>query len=70
MRMTASRKLTLKKETLADLTSDELRGVVGGVFPSGTTCPVKACMNSDYNCAPTFQESCIGTCRCTPALPQ
>jgi hypothetical protein len=47
--MTAPRKLSLKKETLSDLTTVELRGVVGGA-PSGTTCPVKACLDSDYNC--------------------
>lgn len=66
--MSANRKLTLKKETLSVLTTEDLRGVVGGAA-SGTTCPVKACLNSDYNCAPTFDQSCLGTCHCTPTPP-
>ena len=59
--MNATRKLTLKKETLNDLTTQELRDVVGGV--SGRTCPVKACLNSDYNCLLPTKEGC------TPAIP-
>jgi hypothetical protein len=66
--MSAARKLTLKKETLADLSPEDMRGVVVGAA-SGTTCPVKACVQSDYNCAPTLEASCLGTCWCTPATP-
>ena len=65
----AARKLTLKKETLSALTPEDLRGVVGAAPVSGMTCGLKACLNSDYNCAPTFAESCLGTCRCTPTPP-
>lgn len=46
--MSAMKKLTLKKETLSDLTTVELRGVVGGA--SGATCPLQACLDSDQNC--------------------
>jgi hypothetical protein len=63
--MAASRRLTLKKETLSALTTDELRGVVAGVM-SGTTCPAGACVHSDYNCPPSLQPSCLPTCYCTP----
>ena len=62
----AARKLTLKKENLGDLTRDELHGVVGAGVPSGITCPVKDCTNSNYNCPPSFQPSCLPTCYCTP----
>lgn len=47
--MNETRKLSLKKETLSDLTAVELRGVVGAAA-SGTTCPVRACLDSDQNC--------------------
>ncbi len=61
------RKLSLRRETLTELTSDELRNLVGGAdLLSGPTCPVKDCLNSRYNCPPTFQHSCIQTCYCTP----
>lgn len=63
----AARKLTLKKETLSTLTTENLRAVVGAA--SGMTCGPKACLNSDYNCAPTFEQSCLGTCYCTPTPP-
>ena len=64
------RRLTLKKETLTALTTDELRGVVGAQDDlSGTTCPVRDCLKSNYNCVPTLERSCIDTCVCTPAVP-
>jgi hypothetical protein len=63
--MSAVRKLTLKKETLTDLTKDELRDVVGAAM-SGVTCPVNACQHSDYNCPPSLRPSCLPTCYCTP----
>lgn len=62
-----SRKLTLKRETLSELSRDELRGVAGAALP---TLPAKACLASDQNCAPTLEPSCIDTCRCTPAIGQ
>lgn len=62
--MSATRKLTLSKETLSDLTTHELRDVVAGAMPSGTTCPLKACLQSDYNCLFPTQEGC------TPAVPE
>lgn len=64
MRM-ETRKLALRRETLSDLTTGELRDVAGGALPSGGTCPLRACLNSDYNCLillPTREG-------CTPAQP-
>ena len=58
------RKLTLSKETLSELSRTELTDVVGGAMPSGTTCPLRACLDSDYNCLinwPTREG-------CTPAV--
>ena len=57
------RRLTLTRETLTELTSTDLRDVVAGAVPSGRTCPLKACLNSDYNCLFPTQEGC------TPAIP-
>ncbi len=56
--MATTRKLRLARETLSELTAPELRDVVAGALPSGRTCPVKACLNSDYNCLLPTQEGC------------
>jgi hypothetical protein len=41
------RTLTLSRESLADLTSDELSDVVGALpLPSGLTCPLKDCLQA------------------------
>ena len=61
--MNGTRKLTLAREALSDLSTDEMRDVVAGALPSGTTCPLKACLQSDYNCLFPTQEGC------TPAVP-
>jgi hypothetical protein len=54
------RTLSLKRETLAELTTDDLRDVVGGA--SGITCPLGDCVRDlsealgcvgSYNC-PTW----------------
>jgi hypothetical protein len=37
------RTLSLKRETLAELTTGDLSGVVGAAAPSGATCPVLDC---------------------------
>jgi hypothetical protein len=37
------RTLSLKRETLAELTTGDLRSVVGAAVPSGLTCPVLDC---------------------------
>ncbi len=61
-----TRKLSLSKETLTELTDPQLAYVLGGAMKSGTTCPVAACVNSDYNCLilwPTKRG-------CTPAVPE
>lgn len=61
------RMLSLKRETLTELTSDDLLDLVGGAaLMSGTTCPLKDCLNSNYNCPPSMQRSCMPTCYCTP----
>lgn len=60
----SARKLTLKRETLADLTRDELRYVVGGQYAGVVpTSPVKECLND-----PSRGQTCLDTwCPCTPA---
>ena len=51
------RKLTLKKESLVELTGTELDNVVGGVI-SGVSCPV--C--SDFRaCLPPTLDYCVQT---------
>lgn len=47
------RALSLKKETLAELASDDLRSVAGGVVSAGPTC---------YTCVVT---NCRGICNTT-----
>jgi hypothetical protein len=37
------RTLSLKRETLAELTTGDLQNVVGAAVPSGLTCPVLDC---------------------------
>jgi hypothetical protein len=62
--MKSTRKLALKKETLSDLSGQELRDVVGAAAElSGRTCPVRACLYSEYNCLLPTREGC------TPATP-
>ncbi|HVF03793.1 MAG TPA: class I lanthipeptide [Frankiaceae bacterium] len=63
------RKLTLKKDTLAELTTDELGGVVGGTFPSKFDCTVshQVCLDdvvaSLRPCLPTYAH-CVPTQTC------
>ena len=58
----AARKLTLKKETLVALDTEELREVAGGAI-SGQSCPAVLCN------LPTF-NSCMTNCSgCTPTPP-
>lgn len=62
--MPTNRRLILSRETLSELTSPELAHVVGGALPSGTTCPFRQCVESDYHCLvnwPTREG-------CTPAV--
>ena len=54
--MTVKRSLSLKRETLAELSSAALSEVVAGAMPSGPTCPVLDCL-SDI-CGITFQPRC------------
>jgi hypothetical protein len=54
------RKLTLKKETLVELSSDELGGVVGASFPSKYDCT-----ESYQVCNPLTEKVCaasVGAC--------
>jgi hypothetical protein len=47
------RTLRLRRETLAELTVDELTHVVGGVPDSGLTCPLTRCLDpglTDTSC--------------------
>ena len=52
-----TRSLSLKRETLADLSSADLESVVAGVLPSGLTCPVLYCMSGSI-CTLTAQPAC------------
>ena len=52
--MPTPRRLTLKREALAALTTDDLRGVVGGAVPP--TSPVRQCLLEDSN------VFCTGPC--------
>jgi hypothetical protein len=54
------RKLSLKKETLAELSPVELGNVVGAM--SGLSCPAAICNNSDF-------VECMTGVRCVHTLP-
>lgn len=57
-----TRRLTLKREALTDLTGDDLRDVVGAAVLPPTT-PVKDCLqNSRYVCTGTCNTN--NTCVC------
>lgn len=69
------RRLTLKKETLAELTTSELGVVVGGSYPTKYDCTLsfdvcleisrRACVHSvQADCLPTVGEPCIPTQGC------
>jgi hypothetical protein len=54
------RTLTLRSETLAELTADELAGVAGAVQQlSGITCPAVDCVSRQTLCDITFQPRCF-----------
>lgn len=53
------RSLSLKRETLAELTSADLGSVVAGVLLSGVTCPVLDCLSGSV-CTLTAQPRCAG----------
>jgi hypothetical protein len=52
------RSLTLRRETLTELTSDDLAVVVGGVPMSGLTCPALDCFSGAV-CNLTYQPRCF-----------
>lgn len=52
------RSLSLKSETLVELTANDLGAVVGGALPSGVTCPAVQCL-SDQACSLTVQPRCV-----------
>jgi hypothetical protein len=52
------RTLNLKKETLVELSSDELVGVVGASFPSKYDCT-----ESYQVCNPLSRDACVATIR-------
>lgn len=63
------RKLVLKKETLVELGTDELGGVVGGSFPSKYDCTesYQVCNPlSDDFCLVVNSRACIETRLCIP----
>ena len=51
------RSLALRRETLTELTADDLGSVVAGAFLSGTTCPVLDCLSGGV-CNLTVQPRC------------
>ncbi|HWL35637.1 MAG TPA: hypothetical protein VNQ77_05535 [Frankiaceae bacterium] len=53
------RSLSLKRETLAELTATELVGVAGGAQLSGPTCPALECVSNAHLCDITFQPRCF-----------
>lgn len=61
--MADRRKLVLRKETLSELVTDELRAVVGGA--TGLT--VCACPDTFATCVTCADTKTIATCQC-PAL--
>lgn len=56
-----TRKLSLKREALTELHTEDLRDVVGGAA-SGVSCPVRDCLDTKVICLPTHEG-------CTPAMP-
>lgn len=52
------RSLSLKRETLAELTADDLASVVAGAMLSGTTCPALDCFSGGI-CNLTVQPRCV-----------
>jgi hypothetical protein len=63
------RTLNLKRETLSELTSDDLVTVVGGagaITVQGPTCPVTRCADSDLSdllgCLPTANGCATNNC--------
>jgi hypothetical protein len=56
--MKPRRSLTLARESLTELTPDDLAMVAGGDDVSGLTCPVVACA-SDLTCWLTQQPRCF-----------
>lgn len=63
------RTLSLKRETLSELTSAELVSVVGGadaITVQGLTCPITRCADSDLSdilgCLPTAQGCATNNC--------
>ena len=54
------RSLSLKRETLAELSTGELASVVAGATPSGLTCPALDCLGiTGFTCL-----SCITGAQC------
>ena len=52
------RKLTLKKETVGELSTEELSGVVGGTFPSKYDCTISHELSV---CNPLSRDFCFAT---------
>jgi hypothetical protein len=63
------RTLSLRRETLAELGSDELAAVVGGqqISAPQATCPVKNCvaLTNQFTCLVCFSEPCQTEPNCT-----
>ena len=56
----SKRTLRLRRETLAELTTEDLAGVVGAQGASGITCPVLECTAiSGHTCLDCLTRSCV-----------
>ena len=53
------RSLSLKRETLVELTSADLGSVVAAAVVSGTTCPYQECLSNAGLCDLTAQPRCF-----------
>lgn len=60
--MRGTRRLTLRRETLTELVSDDLSHVVAG---SGVSCVPALCLTGCSSCASDFQQ-CITGIGCLP----
>ena len=63
-----NRTLTLKRETLADLTDEDLRAVAGGAEIKTT--PVNQCLtiSFEFTCLECYTDECVATLECVATI--
>lgn len=57
------RRLSLKREALTELSTEDLTGVAAGAPASGLTCPLRDCLQGDFSDMVSC-NSCAPTCYC------